>query len=185
MRYHAARGTGGRARNTGFTLIELLVVLVIIGIILSFASISFDGGGMERRAEREVQRLAALIRLYHQEGILKNRQLALRVLPDRYQFLRLEGEQWQPLEDDPVFRERTLPEGLRMEIEDVEATPDEEEEDGVMLFLLSSGEATPFELHIKGREDTDWILLGDPLGGLEARSSKDRDFAQWLADRGR
>ncbi len=184
MRGHPARGPGGRGRDAGFTLIELLVVLVIIGIILGFASISFDGGGLERRAEQEVQRLAALIRLYRQEGILNNRQLALRVLPDRYQFLRLEGEQWQPVEGDLVFRERILPDGLRMEMEDMEGTPEEGEE-GVMLFFLSSGEVTPFELRVKVGEETDWVLLGDPWGGLEARSSRDRDFAQWLADRGR
>ncbi len=186
MIHTAARRVAGRARTGGFTLIELLVVLVIIGIILSFASLSFDSGGLERRAEQETRRLAALIRLFRQEGILKNQQLALRVLPDRYQFLRLEGEEWQPLKDDAVFRERILPQELRIEMEDMEAAPErEEDEQGVMLFFLSSGEATPFELHIKGGDDTDYILLGDALGELDARSSKDRDFAKWLAENGR
>ncbi len=187
MKRNPARGPGSRARAAGFTLIELLVVLVIIGIILSFASLSFDGGGLERRAEQETQRLAALIRLYRQEGILKNQQLALRVFPERYQFMRLEGDQWQLLEGDPTFRERALPRELHIKVEDMDVVSDEEreDEDGVMLFFLSSGEATPFELHIKGGDDTNWILLGDALGELDARSSKDRDFAQWLADNGR
>ena len=62
---------------------------------------------------------------------------------------------------------------------------DDEDEDGVMLFFLSSGEATPFEVRIKGGEDTDYILIGDAMGKLDYRNSKDKDFAQWLTDNGR
>ncbi len=177
-----------RAAARGFTLIELLVVLVIIGIILSFASLSIDSGGLDRRAEDEARRITALIKLFRQEGILKNQQLALRVFPDRYEFLRLEGEQWQVIEDDETFRTRKLPAELHFELEDMEVSreaDDEEEEDGVMLFFLSSGESTPFEMHIKGDDDTDYILIGDALGELDARNSKDKDFAEWLAGSGR
>jgi len=170
----------------GFTLIELLVVLVIIGIILGFATLSVDRGGLDRIAEDESRRIIALIKLFRQEGILKNRQLALRVFPDRYEFLRLEGDQWQIIEGDETFRTRKLPAGLYFELEDMEVSrgadsEDDEEGDGVMLFFLSSGESTPFEMHIKGGDDTDYILIGDALGELDARNSKDKDFAEWLA----
>ncbi len=175
-----------RRRVRGFTLIELLVVLVIIGIILGFATLSVDRGGLDRLAEDESRRIIALIKLFRQEGILKNRQLALRVFPDRYEFLRLEGDQWQIIEGDEAFRPRKLPAGLHFELEDMEVSrgadsEDDEEEDGVMLFFLSSGESTPFEMHIKGGDDTDYILIGDALGELDARNSKDKDFAEWLA----
>jgi len=174
---------GGSSGARGFTLIELLVVLVIIGIVLSFASLSVDSGGLDRRAEEESRRIAALITLFRQEGILKNQQLAVRFHPDRYEFLRLEGDQWQPVEDDETFRTRKLPPELRLELEDVESTPESDsEEDGVMLFLLSSGESTPFEMHIKGGDDTDYILSGNALGELDLRNSKERDFAEWLAE---
>ncbi len=179
----------GRRVSRGFTLIELLVVLVIIGIILSFASLSVDSGGLDRHAENESRRIAALIKLFRQEGILKNQQLALRIFPDRYEFLRLEGEQWQVIEDDETFRTRKLPKELHFELEDMEvsreADDDDDEEDGVMLFFLSSGESTPFEMHIKGADDTDYILLGDAMGELDSRNSKDKDFAEWLAGSGR
>ncbi len=186
-------GSGLRQRRPGrtahgFTLIELLVVLVIIGIILGFASLSVDSGGLDRRAEEESRRLTALIQLFRQEGILKNRQLALRVFPDRYEFLRLEGDQWQVIEGDETFRTRKLPAELHFELDEMEISQkqkvggsEEQEEDGVMLFFLSSGESTPFEMHIKG-DDTDYILIGDALGELDARNSKDKDFAEWLAD---
>ncbi len=184
----SGEGRQRRAHTGGFTLIELLVVLVIIGIILSFASLSIDRGGLDRRAEDEARRIAALIKLFRQEGILKNHQLALRIYPDRYEFLRLEGEQWQEIKGDETFRPRKLPEELHFELEKMEEVSrdaDEDEQDGEMLFFLSSGESTPFEMHIKGGDDTDYILIGDAMGELDARNSKDKDFAEWLAGAGR
>jgi len=186
--FQSGRSWQRREGIRGFTLIELLVVLVIIGIILSFASLSVDSGGLDRRAEDEVRRITALIKLFRQEGILKNQQLALRVFPDRYEFLRLEGEQWQVIKGDEIFRTRKLPPELYFELENMEEVRrerGEDEGDGVMLFFLSSGESTPFEMHIKGGDDTDYILVGDALGELDARNSKDKDFAEWLAGSGR
>ncbi len=185
------RRRGARFAAYGFTLIELLVVLVIIGIILGFASLSVDSGGLDRRAEEEARRFTALIKLFRQEGILKNRQLALRIYPDRYEFLQLMGDEWQPVEGDETFRTRKLPAELRFELEEMaagQALADSENQDGsederdaVMLFFLSSGESTPFEMRIKGGEDTDYVVIGDTLGELDIRNSKDKDFAEWLA----
>ncbi len=178
----AARFSGG------FTLIELLVVLVIIGIILSFATLTVDGGGLDRKAEEESRRLMALIRLLRQEGIVKNQQLAIQLFPDGYRFLRLAGGEWQPIEDDEIFRPRKLPPELRFDLDEMETTRlgEEDEEESVVLFFLSSGESTPFELHIEGVDGkTDYILIGDVLGEMDSRNSKDKDFAEWLAESGR
>ncbi len=176
--------------SAGFTLIELLVVLVIIGIILSFATLTMDDGGLERKAEEESRRLMALIQLFRQEGIIKNQQLAIQLFPDGYRFLRLAGGQWQPIEDDEIFRSRKLPPELHFDLDEMETTQlgeeaDEDEEESVVLFFLSSGESTPFELHIKGDDETDYILIGDALGEMDSRNSKDKDFAEWLAESGR
>ncbi len=173
----------------GFTLIELLVVLVIIGIILSFATLTVDDGGLDRKAEEETRRLMALIRLFRQEGIIKNQQLAIQLFPDGYRFLHLVGGEWQPIEGDEIFRPRRLPPELHFELDEMETTrlnDDEEEEESVVLFFLSSGESTPFEIHIKGDDgETDYVLIGDALGELDSRNSKDKDLAEWLAEKGR
>ena len=173
--------------SAGFTLIELLVVLVIIGIVLSFATLTMDDGGLDRKAEEESRRLMALIRLLRQEGIVKNQQLAIQLFDDGYRFLRFAGGQWQPIEDDELFRPRKLPAGLRFDLDEMETTKlgEEDEEESVVLFFLSSGESTPFELHIKGDDETDYILIGDALGEMDSRNSKDKDFAEWLAESGR
>lgn len=172
----------------GFTLIELLVVLVIIGIILSFATLSVESRGLDRKAEEESRRLMALVQMFRQEGILKNQQLALQLFPDGYRFLHLVGGEWQPIEDDAIFRPRKLPAELHFDLSEMETTQlgeeGDDEEESVVLFFLSSGETTPFELHIKGGEDTDYILVGDALGELDGRNSKDKDFAEWLAEGG-
>ena len=57
-------------QQAGFTLLEMMVVVVIIGIIMSFATLSIGGG--DRRADelkREAQRFMALLELASSEAI--------------------------------------------------------------------------------------------------------------------
>ena len=65
--------------QSGFTLLELLVVLVIIGILLTMASLSVGGGGEQRQLREEAERITALLALAADEAILKNRELLLSV----------------------------------------------------------------------------------------------------------
>jgi general secretion pathway protein H len=74
-----------RDSGTGYTLLELLVVLVILGIVASAVSISL-APGEERRMTHEVDRLAALFRLAHDETRVSGRPIAWSADIDGYQF---------------------------------------------------------------------------------------------------
>lgn len=139
-----------RLHSTGFTLLEPLVVMVLIGIILSFAVLSV-GGGRDEQAEREAQRLAALIELAREEAVLQAREQGVAFTEHGYRFMRYTDGQWQVLAADEIFRPRTLPEGLELSLhlESLPVSLDlEDEPRQPHLLLHSSGEQTPFELEL-------------------------------------
>jgi len=153
----------GRRRSAGFTLIELMVVALIIGITLTYVVISFNRD-VDDEVQTEAQRLGALVTLAAQESVLHSTEHALEFGLDSYKFLILNESQWQAPEDDAMLRERTLPKGVTLELyleghefefeKEVatEEASDEEDEDqttGPRVYLLSSGEMTPFEAELR------------------------------------
>lgn len=143
-------------RAAGFTLLELMVVLVIIGIVMTFVTVSVGGDNRAKELDREARRLAALMDLASDEAILRSSQLAVRFGDAEYEFYSLQGNAWLPLTDDSQLRLRTLPEGvtLDLELEDspplgLNADPDQQQP---QVFILSSGEMTPFILTLSAPE---------------------------------
>jgi len=151
----------------GFTLLEVLVVMVIIGVVISFAALSLKRD--DHSLDEEARRLQALIALTSQEAVLQSRELAVQFSSDGYDFLALDGDQWQPIADDDVLRARHLPEDLVIDyqVEGDQLTIGTKDDEAVppRIYFLSSGEATPFRLtlHHHGESD-DFILSGDARG---------------------
>lgn len=130
-----------------------MVVLVLIGIIFSFAVLSIGGDDLAEVMERETRRLAALIGMAADEAVIRGEELAIHFTDDGYAFLVLRAGEWQPAQDDRLLKTYKLPAGLnvRLEVEGeplLLAQPVEEEEEEARLvpqvFILSSGEITPF-----------------------------------------
>lgn len=154
----------------GFTILELLVVLLIIGIVVSMASLSV--GGNERRVLRdEAQRLSALLELALQESVLNSREMALEMDERSYRFLIYDAaeEAWLPLQDR-VFRQRELPRGMALKVL-VEGQQPEEgkfgETEASRIWILSSGEMSPFTLTVELEDGPAYELKGDLLGSLQ------------------
>jgi len=57
----------------GFTLIEIMVVMVIIGVVLSFVTLSIGSNSLAREMAQEAQRLTYLLELAHQEAVMESR----------------------------------------------------------------------------------------------------------------
>jgi len=158
-------------RHRGFTLLELLVVVVVVSILFTYATLAIRSDTPEDLLKEEARRLDRLVELALEEAILRGEEYALEVHQNGYLFLRFYQDQWQPLADDKILRERELP--LNMELEmrleeteividpsagkktsssdesngDSDGEQDEENEDEAsykpQIFLLSSGEITP------------------------------------------
>ncbi len=151
-------------RSSGFTLLELMVVLVLIGIIFSFAVLSLGGDSIADLMEQETRRLATLLELAADEAVLRGEELAVNFSDDGYEFLVLLNNNWQSPDDDSLLKAYSLPADVELRLE-VEGEPPElnivagDQQDGddaadsdddkrltPQVFILSSGEMTPFSV---------------------------------------
>ena len=179
------------SRIRGFTLIEILVAVFIVGIVMSIAVLSLSLAGDDREAQREARRLISLIQVAQDDAFLQGREFGLEFLLGGYRFVEYDPQinEWADVQFDESLKLWTLPEGYELELylEDQRVLLDEEpvqisydespsqvrEEYAPHLLIFSSGDATPFEVHIVRtidpvrNEEIRVGLQGDLLGNLE------------------
>lgn len=162
------------ASNHGFTLLEVLVVLLIIGITISFISLNVNP--RHQIAEQEGKRLAALMNLAQEEAILTGDEYALEFVgASQYGFVKLIGDSWQELADDEVFRLRTLPAELAIELiiggdqvplDISERSVQSSSSTNPRITLLSSGEISPFRIDLVDRSSGEFSRITNGPDGL-------------------
>ncbi len=161
--------------QAGFTLIEMLVVVLIIGVVMSFVSLSLNPSGASDRMDTDAQRLNALTQAAADDAILYGREIGLDITRNGYRFLRLGDDGWQVINvPDSPLRARRLSEGVVLAlIERDEDTPrlasGDDDDDAIRpeAFFLSSGETVPFTLEISATGvDHYFRLTGEPNGTL-------------------
>lgn len=147
------------SRQRAFTLIELLVVIVIIGSMLSLAVFSTGNGGGARELRSEAERLSAVIALQLEEATLDSREYGLQLRRDSYQVLAYDERSggWTALSSS---RAHQLPAWMQLDLQidgsalQLPTLTNTEEPEAIstlqpQLLLLSSGELSPFRLHLR------------------------------------
>jgi len=177
----------------GFTLLEILVVIVIIGVMVSMATLSIGLLGADRQSEEEARRVWAVITQAREEAELQAIDLALFVGATDYEFLRFDTRrnQWVPVIDDKLYAQRALPEGLRfrlwLEGREIVLKPalpdrskkDENEKSPPQLTVLSSGDVVPFELQIE-RDGAPAMWRMTSLADGDLRVERRKDERDWV-----
>lgn len=182
-------------QSAGFTLVEVLVVVLIIGVLLTFASLSINSRAELDTLETEAKRLHQLFRLASEEAELKGYESGFRYSDKGYEFLALDpGRGWDPISGGPL-RARPIPQPLAFELKvegravppgpervlKDDADDDEKERSasdddtdlfGPQVLILSSGELSAFELVISiPTIDAAYTLEGNSVGQLKLQST--------------
>ena len=177
-----------RGHVRGFSLIELLVVIAIIGIVVSMALLSLGILGDDRQLQTEARRVMALIEVAEDDATMQGRDFGIEFMQTGYRFVEWDPftDRWTELLGDDTLRLRELPDDAEFDLfledkrvlleRDPQAFEDPEDNGPVglvetyapHLFLFSSGDTAPFELHIfNDRNDQVVVIQRDELGNME------------------
>lgn len=184
-----------RSRQTGFSLLEIMIVVVIVGIVVSVASLSLGILSNDRDLKIEADRFMALAEVAQDEATMQGREFGIELMTAGYRFVEYDAlaGRWADIPGDDILRLRALPEDVEFELylEDKRIVLDDDPAEfddpesldtrtsaqnySPHLLIYSSGDATPFELRVLRRyRDQVVVLRGDALGGLE-RVNPDED----------
>lgn len=167
----------------GFTLLEIMVVVVIVGIMISLATLSIGSIAEDSTAEH-ARRLEALLDLSLEEAGIRGRELGLRFYQHQYEFsTRVQGVDedgnavwlWTPLADDGMLKTRNLGDDVTLELEvegeevTLEYEADSDEVYEPQVFILSSGDIEPeFSILIRPSFSGGGVRLNvSPVGKVE------------------
>lgn len=180
---HAARG---------FTLLEILVVIVVIGVIVSAATLSVSVLGRDRESEDQTRRFWAVLVQVREESELQGLDMGVFISREGYEFLQFDTREnrWLPVAGDAFLAPRKLPEGLAfrlwLEKKAIVLKPDavdrsDKDEDKKwppQLMVLSSGDILPFELQLE-RDGQPAIWRVEALPDNDLRLERRHGMEPW------
>jgi len=130
---------------------------------------SLDINNPSDNLKTEARRLTSLVELAAEEALLRSELIGIAIDENTYEFLFLEQTDWQPIQDT-VFRKRTLPEDMQLELLTEHASEDNTQTELKRpdIVLLMSGEMTSFEVKLSSMLTDDYFRIsGAESGALE------------------
>lgn len=156
-----------RLRQTGFTLLEVMLVMLLIGLLATTVVLNFSGDSPEQRLTKETERFQQVFQFIAETAMLKQQEWGLVLQEDSYSFVYFDGEKWLQADEPKAAEPYELAEDIRLELEleglpgaelsllsqlnwqqDDEFENSDSEQPPVLpqVFILSSGEVSPFRL---------------------------------------
>lgn len=163
-------------------MFEILVALLIVGIMITVAMLPIGNQAPDKLRE-ESRRMGAIIGLAQEEAILQSRDFGITFWQQGYAFHEFFQGKWQKLERDRTLRTYQLPEGMRLQLilEGIDVVMSPVEPEKPQVFILSSGEISPFRLRLKFLDIPAFFteLSADALGTLEQTDSEQEEDAKF------
>ena len=154
-----------------FSLIELMVVMVIIGIFVGIVVMTLPQEGPVRKMQTRLTQMSAVLTIVSEEAQMQGRDFGIEVMRGGYRFVEQDPllGVWTEVVGDRFLEGKTLPEevefdlfledrriDLEYEAQDTGADDDPEDRNDRDLtddylphiLLMSSGDVSPFELHV-------------------------------------
>ncbi len=184
-------------QSRGFTLLEILLVLVLISVS-TVAVIATFPVSQKDEAKQTVHGLYQRIQLLNEEAILSGRDFGLRIDVKKGElfFLTLTADGWKKLEKRQFGAELHLSSELMVDFQlggsgwgkderlfepgslfDHEMFAEEEKEQPPQIFILSSGEVTPFVLSIYPKQQNieSWRIIAQENGQIRLLAPGEQD----------
>jgi general secretion pathway protein H len=158
--------TGMPDKKKGFTLIEVLVVLVIIGITISFALLSFGDFGRSRRILSATENTLTEFKNIRQQAMLESVTYGLNITHNGYKILRLHPPQdWRPASSSFLVKPHPFPEQTVMQFDS------QQKNQKPQIIFFSTGEITPFRISF-GTTEAPYLfqIIGEANGHLTLKS---------------
>lgn len=180
----APPGTAASGQR-GFSLVELLVALMVVVLVTSLVTFSFDSGGQDVRLAALVRELSGVAGYALDEaqmtgvdyGLLLEQESAGGDVLYAYRWLERGQEGWQaPQSGKEIFNARSFPPDIELELELEDTTPvdlapavEEGEPVTPQVIFYASGEATVGTIDVRRREDGEllWRIEWDLLGRFD------------------
>lgn len=158
-------------RQLGFTLLEVMLVVLLIGMVSLTVVMTLPGKlTSEENVSWQAQRFATVLQFAEDEALISGNELALLIEKNSYQFAvyNYEKQQWHAASVGEIQGKIELPESINLEyslsdsvwgeIENQEQDSFIEEQERVdidekkqeslnpQIYVMSSGEVSPFTL---------------------------------------
>lgn len=88
--------------------------MVLIGLMTGMAMLSMGNVDQSKQQQLEAKRLSMLLELAEQEAMVRSDAIAVELFSLGYRFLSLQGNQWQPITDDAIFKAYELKRPLQL-----------------------------------------------------------------------
>lgn len=98
-------------------MVELLIAMVLIGLMTGMAMLSMGNADQSKQQQLEAKRLSMILVLAEQEAMVRSDAIAVEFFSQGYQFLSLQGNHWQPIVDDEIFKAHELQRPLQFTLQ--------------------------------------------------------------------
>lgn len=137
----------------GFTLIEILIVLVIIGIIMSFAVVSYGDFGETRQLKMAQQHFVDQIKLVQTKAIISTKTYGLNISTKDHTFFQFSPrtKKWLTI-NEPIFKKTAFPPHKKLNYTHPSSKQTPE------IIISPDGQITPFTFELTSQSNESAII---------------------------